>query len=214
MSIYKLGSDDPNVFTDAGAGEWCKIPQSASTLAYKRAIQAVIALPVIPNLIFGKHSIEHFNYYLNMTGDDYKLKNMPELLKNSIVLSEAYAKELNEAREFCESLPPEKYYITSSATSGGYFQKERDLYYAIGGFQYWGKGYVNIEDSYDRIYYTLDFEFHIHDRYNWDKGKSILGFLSDDFFGEFHRECFAKEFNIYGIYKTEKETPISWFTAK
>lgn len=214
MSVYKIGTDDPDIYTDAGAGQWCETPQRGASLIYKRAIQMAIALPVIPNLLFGKHAIKHFNYYLNMAGDDYELEDMPELLKNSTVLSDVYAKELREAREFCETLPPGKYKITSSKVRGGYFQGERDLYYAIGGFQCWGKGNVSVTESDERFYYSLDFEFHIFDRYNWDKEKNILGLLDDDFFGEFHRQCFAREFNIYGIYKTDEKTPVSWFVAK
>ncbi|MEX9251775.1 hypothetical protein [Pseudenterobacter timonensis] len=214
MSAYKFGEDDPYIHTDAGAGEWCKTPQQLSSLIYKRAIQMAIESPAIPNLLFGKHSIDHFNYYLNMVGEDYELKDMSKLIESSMVLKDAYAKELLEARKFCEKLSPSKYKIISSKTSNGYFQGERDLYYAIGGFQYWGKGEVYISESKERFYYRLDFELHIFDRYNWDDGKNVLGLLDDHFFGEFHRQCFAREFNIYGIYKTDKKTPISWFSIK
>ncbi|EOH6202353.1 hypothetical protein ACMAUW_004832 [Citrobacter farmeri] len=214
MSFYKLGIDDPIVFTDTGAGQWCKTPQSWDTLAYKRAIQMAIALPVIPNLLFGKHSIEHFTHYLNMSGYDYELKDMPELIETSKVLGDAYAKELKEAKVFCEGLAPGQYHITSSKVEGGYFKGEGDLYFSIGGFQYWGKGYITIAEADNKFNYSLDFEFYIFDRYNWDAGKNILGFLDDDFFGEFHRGCFAREFNIYGIYKTDKKTPISWYSIK
>lgn len=214
MPDYKIGFDDPLPVTDKGAGQWCKTPQTWETLVYKRAIQMAIALPAVPNLFFGKHSIEHFTHYLNMTGYDLELKDMPELMEQSMVLSKVYAEELKIAREYCETLDSGEHQITSSKTESGYFQGERDLYYAIGGFQYWGKGLVIIEKTPDRCNYSLSFEFHIFDRYNWDTGKNVLGLLDDDFFGEFHRRCFAKEFNIYGVYKTNEKTPISWYTVK
>jgi len=46
------------------------------------------------------------------------------------------------------------------------------------------------------------FKLHVH--YNWDKGKKVtIGSykITDDFMQKFHRQCYAREFNVKGSFK-------------
>jgi hypothetical protein len=54
--------------------------------------------------------------------------------------------------------------------------------------------------------YTLDFEYKLYDRYNWDKGKHVTIFrikITDEFMGEFHRQGLAQEFDCHGSIKRQ-----------
>ncbi len=79
-----------------------------------------------------------------------------------------------------------------------------------GGYSYWGKGIARVEqDDTAKRRFSILFEFHFYDRYNWDRGKKVdIGSMTvtDDFMGEFHRQGLAKEFNLVGKF----ERLISW----
>ena len=111
-------------------------------------------------------------------------------------------REIALAQAFVETLDDGDYQITSSSASTGYNNKNEswNWYYAVGGYSAWGKGKANVNCGE----MTLKFEYKFFDRYNWDKGKSvtILGVtVTDSFMAEFHRQGFAKEFDMRGTLK-------------
>ncbi|WP_255475252.1 hypothetical protein [Pseudocitrobacter sp. 73] len=120
---------------------------------------------------------------------------------------------------FCRTLPPGEHYFSSKKINyGDFISNNADLFYAIGGYQYWGKGHVIVKEIYHpsdntkdpRCNYSLKFQFHFFDRYNWninkpDSGVRLGGVIpvTDRFMGRFHQECLAREYNIKGVIEKE-----------
>ena len=121
-----------------------------------------------------------------------------------------YEDEINEAIAFVDTLTtgcseenPAIYNITSGISStGNFMNQDLNWFYAIGGFSYFGKGVVQVWIGDDgNKHFSLDFEFHIRDRYNWDTGAGVIGGLvQDTFWQQFHRQGYAREYNIIGTY--------------
>lgn len=81
-----------------------------------------------------------------------------------------------------------------------------------------GEGHVVIKEIYhssdstrdSRCNYSLEFQFHFFDRYNWNITKTDAGVrlggvipVTDRFMGQFHQECLAREYNIQGVIEKE-----------
>ena len=103
-------------------------------------------------------------------------------------------------------LPPGRHPITSRRVQEGYngSDENRNWYLATGGYVRWGTGTVEVLEGGGNRSYSLDFEYHVYDRYNWDTGKSvtILGVtVTDAFMGDFHRQGLAREFDMRGSVK-------------
>ena len=153
--------------------------------------------------------------YMDNTGNDLQL-NVSALMHKSKQLRKHYDDELRDAKAFSETQPPGRYAISSAKLGSGYFRQAEDknLFFAIGGYSFWGQGVVNVasRDRDSLREYVLEFEFHFFDRYNWDPGKSvsIAGIkITDDFMQKFHQQCYAREYDVEGLAKDR----IRW-TAK
>lgn len=167
------------------------------------AIKAKVAASAV-----GLHNASrHLSHYLSNTGEDLKLD--PDQIMND----EPGLKQRVDG--FVTHLLRE---IAGSATSNGSystpvpFQSEwhgyrltsLNWFLAIGGVNASASGVVTVHDSalesaQPRI--TLDYQSHLFDRYNWDKGKGIkLGEITvtDREMGGLHTAGLAKEFNMYG----------------
>jgi hypothetical protein len=206
MPLYILSDKPPTINPDRGSGPWCSAPQTADMLVYKRAIEFALDTRAV-DLAIGADAVLHMRQYLNNTGNDLRL-NVAALMQKSKQLREHYTDELRVAKAFCETLPPGRHAISSSKLGAGYFRQSEDtnLYFAIGGYSFWGQGKLNV-NSHNRESlreYVLEFEFHFFDRYNWDAGKSvsIAGMkITDDFMQKFHRQCYAREYDVRGLAK-------------
>lgn len=219
MSSYILGREDPKYVTDAGSGSWCSSGHFEDKLYYyklylKRWVEGHFYLKY--RYPFASANLLH---YLNNTGEDVHV-NLNDMMRKSQQLKDNYFSELNEARAFCQTLPPGQYDITSSQVSrDDFISSDPDLFYAIGGYQYWGKGQVSIAESTDKqtLYhgdrlcsYELKFQFMFFDRYNWSINVAESGVrlgsvipVSDTFMGRFHQQCLAREYNIFGTIEAE-----------
>lgn len=203
MPGYIISPNPPSVTIDQGSGPWCSAPQTAEFLAYKRAIEFALDTRTL-DLTIGPDAVAHMRHFLNNTGRDYEL-DMPALMGKSAQLRAHLDDELRQAKIFSETLGAGVHAISSSRRGFGYFRQadDRNLFYAIGGYSYWGQGTARIEALAGNIRrHTLDFEFHFYDRYNWDGGKSvsIAGVkVTDNFMQEFHRQCYAREFDVKGV---------------
>lgn len=204
MPNYKLGTDDPRITPDMGAGAW----NSESTTIEMRAKKAAVIQTLgAAYVVIGDDATNHMIHYFGNTGNDYTI-DLEDLLDDVKGEKELYNRELSEAKRFVESLGRTgRFEITSAAARGGYIRKSENWnwFFAIGGYSAWGKGIANVtSDSMNRKSYTLEFEYKFFDRYNWDGGKKVEIFgieITDEFMGRFHREGLAREFNMYGSYK-------------
>jgi len=197
LKDYKVGSDDPTIKHDTGAGVWNSKPQEVNTLLLEAFIEANIGLVWIGM----PDASAHLMHYFGSSGNDYtiRLQNMIDDVPSA---KDLFNREIAMAQAYVESLPSGTHQITSGSASSGYDRKDEswNWFYAVGGYSAWGKGTaISCGDSY-----TLEFEYKFDDRYNWDVGKSVTIFgitVTDAFMGEFHRQGLAKEFNMNGSVK-------------
>lgn len=208
MPHYVASAKAPLIGSDKGSGPWCAAPQTAGFLVYKRAIEFALDTHAV-DVSIGADAVAHMRHYPNNTGNDLAL-DVTGLLQRSSKLRGHFDDELAQAKSFCETLVPGRHAISSSQAGSGYFRQDEDrnLFFAIGGFSFWGQGSVVVTTggSGDSRDYLLHFEFHFYDRYNWDAGKgvSIAGIkVTDDFMQKFHQQCYAREFDIKGIAKRQ-----------
>lgn len=108
-----------------------------------------------------------------------------------------YEDDVAEAQEFVETLPPGTFQIRLQLA-----ERNKDWFFAIGGYSTWGLGKAIVAgDALNRTY-TLELEYKFYDRYNWDGEKSVTFHgivVTDRFMGEFHRQGIAKEFDLLRI---------------
>jgi hypothetical protein len=208
MPAYATSAKAPPITPDKGSGPWCSAPQTAEFLVYKRAVEFALDTHAV-DMSIGPDAVAHMRHYLNNTGNDLTL-DIAGLMRKSGQFRGHFDDELAEARTFCETLAPGRYAISSSRLGSGYFRQaeDRNLFFAIGGYSFWGQGAVEIavRDSGKLRDHLLDFEFHFYDRYNWDAGKSVsvAGVkITDDFMQKFHLQCYAREFDVKGVAKSQ-----------
>ncbi|MDA8478085.1 hypothetical protein NNO04_05130 [Citrobacter sp. Awk 4] len=216
MSNYRLGQNDPPYTIDEGSGPWCSMGHfSDDFFHYKHYLERAV-----DGNLFLKYKYPYAQYhllhYLNNTGDDLHI-DLSDLMGRSSSLRNEYENELKQAIMFCQLLPPgEHFFVSKEVSHGDFISSNTDLFYAIGGYQYWGKGYVFITELYHssdkmrdtRCRYELKFKF--FDRYNWNITKADAGVrlggvipVTDRFMGQFHQECLAREYNIQGVIEKE-----------
>jgi peptidoglycan hydrolase-like protein with peptidoglycan-binding domain len=197
---YMLGTKDPDISVDPGAGAWNSKPKEASYIALRVAI--LDALPASIALI-GDDAVAHMFHYLRNTGARYAI-DLAGMINEVPSARARYLQEARQAQEFVETLPPGTHQITSQRVEGGYnLQREsRNWFFAIGGYVRWGAGEARVTQTGDQgRSYLLDFSYKCYDRYNWDAGKSVHLFnikVTDHFMGEFHRQGLAREFDCTG----------------
>lgn len=208
MADYKLGSDDPKVRYDPGAGLWNSKNKTDIMKAFKLALRA--AMPAA-RYVIGENARNHMRYYLRNEGRPYVIETVEKLVEDSGMGKTIYNDELRRAKRFVETLPVGTHRITSGRASkannrrrglGGSTGGSKNWFYAVGGYSAWGKGEATVTRAANgKRHYRLEFEYKFRDRYNWDKGKAvrIAGVrITDNFMGELHRQGLAKEFNMYG----------------
>jgi peptidoglycan hydrolase-like protein with peptidoglycan-binding domain len=137
---YMIGVAAPRILPDTGAGKWKSKPAEASYIALKLAI-----LDILPQatVLIGDDAAKHMFHYLRNTGDRYTI-DLEDMVEDVPSAREALEIEAQQAQEFAESLPPGKHQITSKLAEPGYNTKEENWnwFYAIGGYQSWGRADV------------------------------------------------------------------------
>jgi peptidoglycan hydrolase-like protein with peptidoglycan-binding domain len=199
---YQLGTADPTLKADPGAGIWNSQPKTATYAALKVSI-----LNILPEaaVIIGSDAARHMLHYMGSTGSPL-LIDLEGMISDVPSARQALEAEAAQAQEFVELLPVGTYSITSRMAESSYNTKNEswNWYFAIGGYSSWGKGKATVSSGAKGREYVLEFEYKFFDRYNWDKGKSvkILGIkVTDEFMAEFHRQGMAQEFDCHGTVK-------------
>lgn len=203
MAGYMIGSGDPTIKPDKGAGKWKSEPWTVKMVSMKQVI-----LNYIPHyyVVIGDDATNHLIHYFRNTGKNYEV-DAADMLDDVPSAKNLYKIELDLAKSFVETLPAGEHQITSSKASGGYNRKDEDWnwFFAVGGYSAWGKGTATVTlNASGQRSYKLDFEYKIFDRYNWDKGKSVELFgvtITDQFMADFHKQGLAQEFNMNGSFK-------------
>jgi hypothetical protein len=202
MATYSIGTSDPTITPDRGAGVWNSEPTTMEMLLKKQAIIQVLPPAYV---LIGDDAVKHMLHYFGNRGTDFNID-----LEGLITVDDEkkeFENELLRARKFTETLPIGTHNITSNTATNGYAHKSESAnwFFATGGYSYWGKGVAKVSDAGGgQKAYELEFEYKFFDRYNWDGGKKVEIFgieVTDEFMGRFHREGLAKEFNMYGSLK-------------
>lgn len=85
-------------------------------------------------------------------------------------------------------------------------------FYALGGFSFTQTASVTVTRAHtpgEPPQVEIDYQTHVFDRYNWDKGKSVnIGpvTISDEELQGLHRAGLAQDFDVYGTTDTEAVT--------
>jgi len=202
---YKIGTDDPRITPDVGAGVWDSEEWTVSTWALKQAILEI--LPPIGSsaaTIIGWDAAMHMKHYMNNTGRDLTI-NLEGMVDDVPAAKRRFENEVAQAKRFVEKLDAGTHQITSRTAESAYNYKHEswNWFYAVGGYSTWGKGRAVVTDGPAGREYRLEFEYKFYDRYNWDGGKSVtIGpvTVTDAFMAEFHRQGLAREFDMYGSF--------------
>jgi peptidoglycan hydrolase-like protein with peptidoglycan-binding domain len=199
---YTVGTADPPLTPDPGAGSWRSKPAESTYISLRAAI--VLGLPASA-VVIGDDAAAHMLHYLQNSGANYEI-DLAGMVNDVPSAKRRYEREVSQAQSFVEKLASGTYDITSIHTEVGYNRKEenKNWFYAIGGYHTWGKGTVVVEDSGGQRSYRMEYEYKFYDRYNWDGGKQVkIGdiVITDHFMGEFHRQGIAREFDCLGSFK-------------
>jgi len=227
VSGYQLGTGDPPLHHDAGAGTWGSTPKTARMLTLKGAF--LVGWRALYEFAWPDATL-NLRHYLDNEGKVGWI-DLDKMIREVPSAKRALANEVGRAKTFAETLPPGTYDITSTVTRGGYdwLGENKNWFFAVGGYTRWGKGHLLVTDRAGRKHYELFFDYKFYDRYNWDDGKSVdipmsrslawiaqhAGFepgknpavgdpdhsihVTDQLMGEFQREGLAKEYDYYGL---------------
>ena len=205
-SHYQIGTTDPQIRHDAGAGLFNTKPTEYSYRALKLSIQAI--LPPISGVALaatGPNATRHMKHYFGASGSRLTI-DLEGMIASGPTARGRFRNEVAQAQAFVEKLPTGTHRITSKNAEGAYNYKNesRDWFFAIGGYSSWGKGLATVTSGPDGNEYELEFEYKFADKYNWDGGKSVTlaGItITDEFMAEFHRQGLAQEFICVGSLK-------------
>jgi len=197
---YKIGTQDPVIHNDPGAGIWNSKSKTSQMRTLKSEIWGYLpfAYPVI-----GDDAVKHMYHYFDNSGDKYEI-DLQDMVDDVPDANTLYKDEVNNAKLFVQTLPIGTHNITTDTLVTGYNLKEQNWnwFYAVGGYNAWIKGVAKVEqDKSGKHKYRLDYEYKVADSYNWDIGKQVDIFgvtITDKFMGEFHRQGLAREFDMEG----------------
>lgn len=224
MSIYKLGTTDPIVQFDKGAGPWNSITPLPSQVDKSNRFILLIHVKLIDNWLkryFAPDAVKNLEHFLDNSGTTLEFSE--DGFMNSTYCKRLYDNEVRDAKAFCETLSPGRYEIVSASATLGDAEKKgnlswfgrmrpgnQNIFYSLGGFRFWGKATVEISrlGKADIIYY-MNFTFSLIDRYNWNwnpNSNVTQGTLvgdetwNDADFALLNLFGFAQDFDIKGAY--------------
>lgn len=205
---YTVGNSQPTIKPDVGAGIFNSKPVEVSMWALKQSILEILPPRGSSAMLFiGFDAAANMKHYLNTSGADLKI-NLESMIDSGPTAKGRFRDEISQAKKFVETLPIGTHQISSKFAESAYNYKEEssNWFYAVGGYASWGKGTATVTKGATVTEYSLDFEYHFFDRYNWDGGKSVtIGpiTITDVFMGEFHRQGLAREYNMKAMIKRQ-----------
>jgi putative peptidoglycan binding protein len=228
-TTYRLGTADPPLSHDPGAGTWNSKPTTARMLTLRDAFSYLL-WPAAYEFA-GPDATRNLRHYFDNDGKDWSV-DLDKMIREVPSARGALGDEVARAKSFAETLGPGTYDIVSATLGSGYdLQREnKNWFLAVGGYACWGKGHLVVTETAGVRYYELAFEYKFYDRYNWDEGKSTdismpraLAYLAqgagaapgqhldpnhsihitDELMGEFQREGLAREYDEYGLAKRQ-----------
>lgn len=172
---YKIGTGDPVISYDLGAGMWNSKPKTQKMSILKSEIRGHLPHAF---LIIGDDAARHMKHYFKNTGKDYII-DLEDMIDDVPDAKQLYENEIDKVKQLIATLPNGTHHFTTDTADRGYNRKVQNWnwYYAVGGYSYWIKGTAKVEtDSSGKRKYRLDYEYKVVDRYNWDHGKHVTIF--------------------------------------
>ena len=204
---YTIGDSNPKIVPDRGAGVFDSESTEASLWALKQAILEVLPpRGMSASVLVGADASKHMLHYLSAKGTKLHI-NLEGMIDAGPTAKAHFVNEVSQAQKFVEKLSVGRHKITSKTAESAYNYKSetKNWFYAVGGYSTWGKGFATVKkEASGKLIYSLDFEYHFYDRYNWDKGKAVnIGpvTITDEFMGSFHRQGLAREYDAVGLIK-------------
>jgi peptidoglycan hydrolase-like protein with peptidoglycan-binding domain len=202
---FKIGTDDPPIKPDKGAGVWDSESTSLKSRFIKHMIVEDFRFQAAAWVAIGDDATKHLLHYFGNSGDPYTI-DLEGMLADVARARKVFHAEIRDMADYVELLPPGTWQITSqhvtqNTDTYNYKGESKNWFFAIGGYSVWGKGRATVDAAGN---FALDYEYHFFDRYNWDGGKKveIAGItITDEWMGQFHREGVAQEFNCIGTVK-------------
>lgn len=236
-SVYALGSQAPSLPRDPGAGAWNAKSATVGMRALKQALTS-ISFQVLASCFGGDDAVKHLMHYLSNTGRDYTI-DFQGLINEVQIATDAYNAQVDAAKLFVSTLPDGCHQFTSSTGSLNHVITQaasKNWFFAVASYSTWGSGTATVQRVGGHLEYTIEYECHFVDRYNWDGGKEVQipipGYgslpapmkkaideianvnagqlkVTDEFMAEFHRQGLAKEFEMVGTVKKTISHPVT-----
>jgi hypothetical protein len=202
---FKIGTDDPPIKPDKGAGAWDSEDTSVQSYAIKYLVVSDPRFLGACYVAIGADATKHLFHYFQDTGSPYTI-DLEGMLEATALARKVFHGEIRDMADYVELLPPGTWNITSKHITQNndtynYQPQTRNWFFAIGGYTVWGKGRATVDAAGN---FALDYEYKFYDRYNWDGGKhvTIAGVtITDEWMARFHREGVAREFDCFGSVK-------------
>lgn len=199
---FKIGTDDPPIKPDRGAGVWDSEDTSPQSYLVKYLVVSDPKFLAACWVAIGDDATKHLAHYFANNGAEYTI-DLEGMLSDVARARLVFHQEIWDMVDYVRQLPPGRWPITSQHVTQNndtynYQGENRNWFFAIGGYTVWGKGNATV-DAAGNV--QLDYEYRFFDRYNWDGGKhvTIAGItITDEWMGRFHREGVAREFNCVG----------------
>ncbi len=156
------------------------------------------------------NAARNMRHYLDNSGQSLNvdpgamLNELPGLRgKANIAFQNDLINEANRRIENGYAGQPMRFQLTTPWR--GYYAgkaESQDRFYATGGFSYAYGADVTVTPGADgKPYVSVDYQMHVFDRYNWDKGKGVdIGpfRVGDAQLGRLHEAGIAKEYELRG----------------
>jgi len=198
---FTIGTTEPPLSHDAGAGPWNSKPKDLGT----RALHVLMLAPTFEGaagIAIGFDAVKHLHHYNKNSGKDLQI-DLVGMINDTPSAKRLYSTLAQKVKVYIERLPSGTFDITSKRTWGGYNHKNenKNWFFAVGGYSAWIKGRVVVSDRGPRKAYSFDGFYKFYDRYNWDGGKAVTIAditITDEAMGEFHRQGLSKEYDELG----------------
>jgi peptidoglycan hydrolase-like protein with peptidoglycan-binding domain len=196
---FKVGTDDPKITPDPGAGRWNSEPKQILTAAKYLALCDILTTAYV---VMGDDAARHLAHYLGNTGMTFRI-DLEGMIAEVGLARWQFERQLDRLKDYVGQLPPGTHDVTSMRVEVGYNLSDDswNWCYAVGGYLVWMKGRATIVGTGLGHDCRLDLEYKFFDRYNWDRGKRVRVagvWIEDDTMGDLHRQGMAQEFDMVG----------------
>jgi nucleoid-associated protein YgaU len=173
-SIYVLGTEDPYLKPDKGAGEWNQKAPTLKMQVVKRVMMLLLGQGA--RFMGGEDAAKHLRHYFSNEGGKVEI-DLEKMVREVGIAKAALDKQLKAAKAFVETLPVGTHQFTSQTGSRNHaigMVDSKNWFFAVASYSTWGKGTAVVRLAGGVTEYKMDFDYKMYDRYNWDGGKSVV----------------------------------------